>query len=97
SRGVKKKGPKELTHAVPLDSAAEPAAEGADPQALAIERADRELIRGAVEELPIEYLEVIVLRELEEMSYKEVAQIVGIPLGTVMSRLSRARARLEQT
>lgn len=87
----------ELAHAVPLDSAAEPASESADPQALAIERADRELVRQAVEELPIEYREVIVLRELEEMSYKEVAQIVGIPLGTVMSRLSRARARLEQT
>ena len=59
--------------------------------------ADRELVRQAVEELPLEYREVIVLRELEEMSYKEVAQIVGIPLGTVMSRLSRGRARLERS
>jgi RNA polymerase sigma factor (sigma-70 family) len=94
---LEKNRPNELTRPVPLDSDTEPAAENADPQALAIGRADRELVRQAVEELPIEYREVIVLRELEELSYKEVAHVVGIPLGTVMSRLSRARARLEQT
>jgi RNA polymerase sigma-70 factor (ECF subfamily) len=93
---LEKNRPSELTRALPLDGPAEPATDAADPEALAIGRADRELVRQAVEELPLEYREVIVLRELEEMSYKEVAQIVGIPLGTVMSRLSRGRARLEQ-
>ena len=47
-----------------------------------------------MEELPFEYREILILRELEELSYKEVAEIVGIPLGTVMSRLSRARKEL---
>jgi RNA polymerase sigma-70 factor, ECF subfamily len=55
-----------------------------------------ELLRKAVEELPATYREVIVLRELEQLSYREIANIVGIPLGTVMSRLSRARQQLQQ-
>ena len=49
-----------------------------------------------MEELPLEFREVIVLRELEGMSYKEIAGLVGIPVGTVMSRLARARERLER-
>jgi RNA polymerase sigma-70 factor (ECF subfamily) len=93
---LEKNRPSELARASPLDAAAEPATDAAGPEAQAIERADCELVRQAVEELPLEYREVIVLRELEEMSYKEVAQILGIPLGTVMSRLSRGRARLER-
>ena len=51
-------------------------------------------MQRAVEELPVDFREVIVLRELEGLSYKEIAAIVGVPLGTVMSRLSRARERL---
>lgn len=56
----------------------------------------RRLVNGALERLPEEFREVIVLRELEEMSYKEIAAIAGIPLGTVMSRLARARKLLLQ-
>jgi RNA polymerase sigma-70 factor, ECF subfamily len=93
---LEKNRPSELARVQPLDAAAEPATDAAGPETLAIARADRESVRRAVEELPLEYREVIVLRELEEMSYKEVAQIVGVPLGTVMSRLSRGRARLER-
>jgi RNA polymerase sigma-70 factor, ECF subfamily len=55
-----------------------------------------ELIRRALKEIPMEYREIIVLRELEELSYKEIASIAGIPIGTVMSRLSRAHQRLKQ-
>jgi RNA polymerase sigma-70 factor (ECF subfamily) len=64
---------------------------------MALLRTERtELLRKAVEELPATYREVIVLRELEQLSYREIANIVGIPLGTVMSRLSRARQQLQQ-
>jgi len=54
----------------------------------------KQSVREAVEELPLELREVVVLRELEGLSYKEIAQIAEIPLGTVMSRLARARERL---
>jgi RNA polymerase sigma-70 factor (ECF subfamily) len=56
-----------------------------------------EVLTKALAELPTEYREVLVLRELEQLSYREIADIVGIPLGTVMSRLSRARQQLRQT
>jgi RNA polymerase sigma-70 factor (ECF subfamily) len=66
------------------------------PEALLLQKASGELLREALEELPVEYREVVVLRELEGCSYKEIAAIADIPLGTVMSRLTRARARLQK-
>jgi RNA polymerase sigma-70 factor, ECF subfamily len=54
------------------------------------------LVNAALEQLPEEFREVIVLRELEDLSYKEIAAIAGIPLGTVMSRLARGRKLLFQ-
>ena len=54
------------------------------------------LINRALDQLPAEFREVIVLRELEDMSYKEIASVAGIPIGTVMSRLARARKLLSQ-
>jgi RNA polymerase sigma-70 factor (ECF subfamily) len=51
-------------------------------------------LRGCVEALPVEYREIIVLRELEELSYRQISEIAGVPIGTVMSRLSRGRERL---
>jgi RNA polymerase sigma-70 factor (ECF subfamily) len=54
------------------------------------------MLRQAVEELPVEFREVLVLRELDEMSYKQIAVVADLPLGTVMSRLARARKRLQQ-
>ena len=56
-----------------------------------------ELVTESLAELPAEYREVLVLRELQQLSYREIADIAGIPLGTVMSRLSRARQRLQQS
>ena len=62
---------------------------------LLAERTD--LVKKSLAQLPVEYREILVLRELEQMSYREIANIAGIPLGTVMSRLSRARQQLQQT
>ena len=56
----------------------------------------KQTVRLAVEGLPMELREVVVLREMEGLSYKEIAAIAAIPLGTVMSRLARARERLRQ-
>jgi RNA polymerase sigma factor (sigma-70 family) len=70
--------------------------ESCDPETLALASADQQQLRQALEDLPVEYREVMVLRELEGLSYKEIAAIAGVPLGTVMSRLARARRRLQQ-
>lgn len=70
--------------------------EGQTPEAALLRAADREMVRRALDRLPLELREVIVLREIQGLSYKEIAAVAGIPIGTVMSRLSRARARLEQ-
>jgi len=65
-----------------------------DPETLLIEGRDRTQVNELVAKLPAEFREVIVLREIEDLSYREIADIVGIPIGTVMSRLSRARKLL---
>jgi RNA polymerase sigma factor (sigma-70 family) len=68
--------------------------EGLGPEALVLQRQTVEQVQRAVESLPVDFREVIALRELEGLSYKEIAAIVGVPIGTVMSRISRARERL---
>jgi RNA polymerase sigma factor (sigma-70 family) len=65
-----------------------------DPEALVIQRQSVERVQRAIEGLPVDFREVIVLRELEGLSYKEIAAVVGVPIGTVMSRLARGRDRL---
>ena len=66
-----------------------------DPS-LAFDRTqDRQTVRAAIEQLPLEFREAITLRELEGASYKEIADIAGVPIGTVMSRLARARHQLQ--
>ena len=65
-----------------------------DPESSHEMKVQAQLIKEAIEKLPVEFREVVILRELEELSYKEIAAITGIPIGTVMSRLSRARKRL---
>jgi RNA polymerase sigma-70 factor (ECF subfamily) len=66
-----------------------------DPERLVVRNSDREVLQKALEELPAEFREVIVLRELEGLSYKEISEVASVPVGTVMSRLARARARLQ--
>ncbi|HWW85293.1 MAG TPA: sigma-70 family RNA polymerase sigma factor [Vicinamibacterales bacterium] len=65
-----------------------------DPEALMIQQQQIDVVRRAIEELPVDFREVIILRELEGLSYKDISTVVGIPIGTVMSRLSRGRERL---
>jgi RNA polymerase sigma-70 factor (ECF subfamily) len=78
-------------------AAAEASAPAADePHVAALRRADREQVNRALAALPVAFREVLVLRELEELSYKEIADITDAPVGTVMSRLARARALMRQ-
>ena len=65
-----------------------------DPQAILMRATDAQRVRQAIEQLPPELRSVIVLREMEELSYKEIAGALEVPIGTVMSRLSRGRERL---
>ena len=66
-----------------------------DPETALIQNVDRNLLKAALEDLAVEFREAIVLREMEGLSYKEIADIAGVPIGTVMSRLARARKRLQ--
>lgn len=68
----------------------------ANPEILAAQADDRQRLMRAIESLPARAREVLVLRELEGCSYKEIAEIAGIPMGTVMSTLARARERLQR-
>jgi RNA polymerase sigma-70 factor (ECF subfamily) len=66
------------------------------PEATLVVGENREMLRRALEELPSEFREAIVLSELEGLSYREIAAVAGVPIGTVMSRLARARERLQE-
>lgn len=82
-------------HTVPLvDDHASVVEEPRAADALAIERSERAAIQRAVAALPVEYREVIVLREVQDLSYAQISEVLGVPIGTVMSRLARARRRL---
>jgi RNA polymerase sigma factor (sigma-70 family) len=67
-----------------------------DPEACLLQKERAEMLRQALAELPLDLREVLVLRELQELPYREIASIAQVPLGTVMSRLSRARKRLQK-
>jgi RNA polymerase sigma-70 factor (ECF subfamily) len=74
----------------------ETASDSPNPESLLIEQAKGEMVRHALAELPIPFREVLLLCEIEEMSYEEIAQTLAIPPGTVMSRLFRARKALRR-
>jgi len=69
---------------------------GTDAEAKLVSRANSEQVRKALEALPTGFREVLVLREIEELSYREISNVTGVPMGTVMSSLSRARQRLRE-
>jgi RNA polymerase sigma-70 factor (ECF subfamily) len=70
--------------------------ESANPESILLAAGQSEMVRKAIEELPPEFREVIILREMEDLSYKDISAIASIPVGTVMSRLARARSRLQE-
>jgi RNA polymerase sigma-70 factor (ECF subfamily) len=92
---LKKNRPMEI--AGPLDDEALSVEDiSADTDSSKLWLTDAETVRRAIAELPVEFREVIVLREMEGLSYKEIAALSNVPIGTVMSRLARARKQLQQ-
>jgi RNA polymerase sigma factor (sigma-70 family) len=82
---------------VGLEEALEdPVERSPDPEERLLISCDREQVRRALEQLPLEFREAVVLREIEGLSYKEISATIGVPLGTVMSRLSRGRDWLKR-
>jgi RNA polymerase sigma-70 factor (ECF subfamily) len=67
-----------------------------NPEQLLLQQADGRLVEQAMSQLPVRFREILVLRELEGFSYKQIADVMGVPMGTVMSTLSRARERFRQ-
>jgi RNA polymerase sigma-70 factor (ECF subfamily) len=66
------------------------------PESILMERASQKMVQEAIEELPIAFCEVVLLCDVEEMSYQEIAETLAVPIGTVMSRLARARSALRK-
>jgi RNA polymerase sigma-70 factor (ECF subfamily) len=84
------------TEAAELDEAIHlEATEALDPEEIVILNSEKMAVREALETLPLEFREILIMRELEELSYREIAAMVAIPVGTVMSRLARARQKLQ--
>lgn len=86
-----------VTATIPLDSeddGPELAVETETPEAILLQRSNSQLLQKAIDELPFHSREILLLCEVEEMSYQEIAETLSIPIGTVMSRLSRARKTL---
>jgi RNA polymerase sigma-70 factor (ECF subfamily) len=82
---------------VPLDSeedGPELAVEQENPETILMRLSDSQLVQSAIDDLPVHHREILLLCEVEEMSYPEIAELLSIPIGTVMSRLSRARKAL---
>jgi RNA polymerase sigma factor (sigma-70 family) len=73
---------------------AELASDGAEAETDMIAKADAALLQSAIQKLPPPFRETLVLRDLEGLDYRQIAQVTGVPIGTVMSRLARARRRL---
>jgi RNA polymerase sigma-70 factor, ECF subfamily len=80
------------------DPAVEPALidRGGDPEALLLQSSDGESLQRALEKLPAQYREVILLCDVEDMRYQEIAELLQVPIGTVMSRLARGRAKMRE-
>jgi RNA polymerase sigma-70 factor, ECF subfamily len=86
------------TRTVPLETEEDPeqtvAVSRETPESILVDQADQERVRGALEQVPVVFREVLLLCDVEEMSYQEIADTLAVPIGTVMSRLYRARKAL---
>ena len=71
-----------------------PSAESLDAEAVLVQGVESRMLQEALEALPVRCREALILRELEELSYKEIAEVMAVPIGTVMSSLARGRAQL---
>jgi RNA polymerase sigma-70 factor (ECF subfamily) len=89
---LKKNRPREIIYELEED---EHQASTGDPEKILQENIDRRTVRRLLEGLPAAYREIVVMRDIEGLSYKEISAVTELPLGTVMSRLSRARKRLQ--
>jgi|SRR5271154_1177046 len=74
-----------------------PSAESLDAEAVLVQGVESRMLQEALEALPVRCREALILRELEELSYKEIAEVMGVPIGTVMSSLARGRAQLRES
>jgi RNA polymerase sigma-70 factor, ECF subfamily len=81
----------------PEEDGPEPAVDTETPETILINRSSSQQLQRAIEDLPVHYREVLLLCEMEEMSYQEIAKILSIPIGTVMSRLARARKAVRES
>jgi RNA polymerase sigma factor (sigma-70 family) len=75
----------------------EPAVDTETPETILMNRSHSQLVQRAIRDLPVHYRETLLLCEVEEMSYQEIAEVLSIPIGTVMSRLARARRAVRQS
>ena len=82
---------------LPGDDERPVAFDGPDPEAEELRASDRRRLDTLIAELPEDFREVLILRDMEDMSYREIAEATGAPIGTVMSRLARARALLKES
>ena len=95
---LRNKRPQELVLSVgPEGDLAELAADPATPESLVLDGEATRRLDAAIGGLPVPFREVVILREQEELSYREIAALTGVPVGTVMSRLARGRALLAKT
>ena len=81
---------------LPNEETAALVADGADPEEVAMQASQSRRLNDVIARLPSEFREALILREIEDMSYREIAEVTRVPVGTVMSRLARARAMLRE-
>jgi len=97
---ARKREQRHATEPLPEDSErwnpGTPAANTPGPESVLIARDQQQALVGLLAQLPDDYREVLVLREIEDLDYRQIAAVTGVPLGTVMSRLARARAALRK-